>query len=325
MATLKAPLTSIMYYFRSPPKPSPKSQQSQHLSLHDDVEIASPPHRGVPRQTSSRDDTALHQRRHAPLEQQDHSSSSDHNEPLGTCSNSILSLNNSGLSSSNLHVHAAAPVSLAGLFHQQVNNHHGSGGKPSLAPPANSSSTSLPASQQQLLQGQTMDVFLLHPILRKIPLQFRFGFVGFLSNIFFMIVYNLAVFYFEQQFTPSTIYSIVYFLYIPIGHLMLSLLVFGWPEKYIQSLASNYPIGLTAMAIGSALTAYCDYKDFNNRIEEYIRDNFTFSHMPSRRDEAPSSEFYTSILVLVVTSVWTYVLSVYINASSTKSDKNKLL
>ena len=139
-----------------------------------------------------------------------------------------------------------------------------------------------------------------------------------------MVVYNLAVYYLERQFTPSTLYSIVYFFYIPMGHLLVSLLVFGWPERYLASLMSNFPIGLTAMAIGSALTAYCDYKSFDERVEEYIRDNFTFSHMPSRPDEAPSSEFYTSILVLVVTSVWTYVLSVYINAPPASSDKKEL-
>lgn len=161
-------------------------------------------------------------------------------------------------------------------------------------------------------------------MLHKIPLQFRFGLVGLFSNILFMVVYNLAVYYFERQFTPSTLYSFVYLIYIPLGHLLLSLLVFGWPEKYLQSLMSNFPIGLTAMAIGSALTAYCDYKDFNNRVEEYIRDYFTFSHMPSRPDEAPSSEFYTSILVMGVTSLWTYVLSVYINSPQAKSDKKEL-
>jgi hypothetical protein len=156
-------------------------------------------------------------------------------------------------------------------------------------------------------------------------LQFRFGAVGVLSNVLFMVVYNLAVAYFEHDLTPSTIYSIVYFLYIPVGHLLVSLLVFGWPsQRYCASLLSNFPIGLTAMAIGSALTAYCDYQNFNTRVEDYIRDNFTFSRMPSRPDEAPSSEFYTSIVVLLVTSVWTYVLSVYINAGTATSDKKEL-
>jgi hypothetical protein len=170
----------------------------------------------------------------------------------------------------------------------------------------------------------TQIYFFIFSILKKIPLQFRFGAVGVVSNILFMIAYNLAVTWFEQKYTPSTIYGVVYFIYIPIGHLLVSLLVFGWPENYLPSLMSNFPIGLTAIAIGSGLTAYCDYYDFNNRVEEYIRDYFTFSRMPSRPDEAPSSEFYTSIVVLLVTSLWTYILSVYVNATPAKSDKKEL-
>ena len=86
---------------------------------------------------------------------------------------------------------------------------------------------------------------------------------------------------------------------------------------------SNFPIGLTALAIGGALTSYLDSVEFNNRIEEYIRDNWTFSKMPARtRNE--QDEFYSSIVVLIVTSLWTYVLSVYINAPPATSEKKEL-
>lgn len=137
-----------------------------------------------------------------------------------------------------------------------------------------------------------------------------------------MIVYNSAVARFHGT-PPSTIYSIVYLIFIPLGHTLCCVLVFGWPERYIPSLMSNFPIGLTAIAIGGALTAYLDQIQFNSRIEDFIRDNFTFSHMPTRPDEE-QSEFYSSIAVLAVTSIWTYVLSVYINSPPTKSDKKEL-
>jgi hypothetical protein len=134
-----------------------------------------------------------------------------------------------------------------------------------------------------------------------------------------MLVYNNAV---ERisSVAPSTVYSIVYLFFIPLGHAMAALLVFGWPERYLPSLMSNFPIGLTGIAIGGGLTAYLDHIQFNESIVTYIRDYFTFSHMP-QRDEG---EFYSSIAVLVVTSLWTYVLSVYINSPPTKSEKKEL-
>lgn len=143
-----------------------------------------------------------------------------------------------------------------------------------------------------------------------------------------MVVYNSAIVMFEHRAAVSTIYSVVYFFYIPLGHLFVSLLVFGWPEKYFSSLASNFPIGLTAIALGGLLTGYLDTVEFSDRIDDYLRDNFTFSRMPPRvtGDKADDSknEFWSSLLVLIVTSVWTYVLSIYVNSRPTKSEKKEL-
>jgi len=159
-------------------------------------------------------------------------------------------------------------------------------------------------------------------------LQFRFGFTGLLSNVLFMVAYNLAVGRFSHIYHPSTIYSLVYLLFIPLSHALVSLLVFGWPDKYCSSLMSNFPIGLTAIAIGGALTSYLDAVEFNGRIEDYIWSYRQFHNMPARtRIEARTQqrdEFYSGLVVLVVTSVWTYVLSVYINAPPTKSEKKEL-
>lgn len=177
-----------------------------------------------------------------------------------------------------------------------------------------------------LIKKGSVEPRLVHPLLEKCPLQFRFIITGVLSNILFMIVYNEAVSLFIQNVSAPTIYSIVYLAFIPISHLMTILFVFGWPDHYFHSLASNLPIGLTAIGIGSVLTSYLDHIKFNHTIEEYIYDNWTFRKMPNQRQEFVNekSEFYSSLVVLVVTSVWTYVLSIWINSMSTKSDKKEL-
>ena len=142
-----------------------------------------------------------------------------------------------------------------------------------------------------------------------------------------MVVYNYAVYMFEHRVAVTTIYSIVYFIFIPLGHASVSVLVFGWPERYMFSLMSNFPIGLTAIAIGGLLTGYLDSVQFSDRVDDFIRDYATFSKMPPRtsgEEEEYKSEFWSSLLVLIVTSIWTYVLSIYVNSIPTKSDKKEL-
>ena len=138
-----------------------------------------------------------------------------------------------------------------------------------------------------------------------------------------MVVYNYAVTVFEHRTAVSTIYSIVYFVFIPFGHVCVSLLVFGWPERYVASLMSNFPIGLTAIAIGGLLTGYLDSVKFSDRVEEFIRDNLKFLPPRVTADET-DSQFWSSLLVLVVTSIWTYVLSIYVNSIPSKSEKKEL-
>jgi hypothetical protein len=212
-----------------------------------------------------------------------------------------------------------------------------SGVAPERAPPSSRGTAGLflPLNTKQLQQphqqssnatgDSSAEIRLLHPFLNRVPLQFRFGFNGLLSNGLFMVAYNSSVLHFSHHgYKASTIYSIVYLLFIPISHVMVSLLVFGWPTRYLPSLLSNFPIGLTALAIGSLLTSYLDALDFNYRIEEYIRDNYSFSKMPARTPTDDRDEFYSSIVVLAVTSLWTYALSVYINAPPALSEKKQL-
>lgn len=142
-----------------------------------------------------------------------------------------------------------------------------------------------------------------------------------LSNVLFMMAYNWSI-QNVPEVAPPTMYSVVYLVFIPIGHAMVSLFVFGWPEHYCPSLMSNFPIGLTAIGIGGGLTAWLDSIEFNEMVADYVRSNFTFSNMPVAGQG--EGEFYSSIVVLVVTSLWTYVLSIYVNAPPEKSEKKEL-
>eukprot|EP00527_Entomoneis_sp_CCMP2396_P000400 CAMPEP_0198144584 /NCGR_PEP_ID=MMETSP1443-20131203/16661_1 /TAXON_ID=186043 /ORGANISM="Entomoneis sp., Strain CCMP2396" /LENGTH=319 /DNA_ID=CAMNT_0043807995 /DNA_START=77 /DNA_END=1036 /DNA_ORIENTATION=+ len=183
--------------------------------------------------------------------------------------------------------------------------------------------------QQQNALVAAAEPKLIHPILLRIPLQFRFGLTGLMSNVLFMVVYNTAVDKMPMVQPPVT-YAVVYFFFIPASHLMVSLLVFGWPQKrYLSSLISNFPIGMTALAIGGLLTAYLDQTGFNAYVaNNYIRDFLTFTSMPdrdARNTHDEEGEFYSSILVLIVTSVWTYVLSVYVNSRSPEKSHKKEL
>jgi hypothetical protein len=166
-----------------------------------------------------------------------------------------------------------------------------------------------------------------HRLLNKIPMQVRFGINGFLCNVVFMVAYNLSIAQFEHMANPSTIYSIVYLFFIPIGHALISLLVFGWPERYIPSLMSNFPIGLTAIALGASLTAYLDKIEFNDRVVELVKANWAyFGSKPetTATSEGEIGEFYSSLLVLFVTGIWTFVLSVVINSPTEPTHKKEL-
>jgi hypothetical protein len=171
-------------------------------------------------------------------------------------------------------------------------------------------------------------------ILLRIPLHIRYGVCGLLSNVLFMVAYNTTVGVARKHHafaSSTTTYTVVYLVFIPCSHALLSLLVFGWPERYLSSLLSNFPVGLSALAIGGLLTAYLDRVDFNETIEEFVRNNWTFSHMPPRRPEAESeeeftrNEFYSSLVILFVTSLWTYALSLYVNYKMGESQFDKKL
>uniref|UniRef100_A0A6U9VZJ5 Uncharacterized protein n=1 Tax=Pseudo-nitzschia australis TaxID=44445 RepID=A0A6U9VZJ5_9STRA len=179
---------------------------------------------------------------------------------------------------------------------------------------------------------------LLHPILHSVPLHFRFGLNGFLSNVLFMVAYNEAVVQFEHKAASSTIYAAVYLIFIPVSHAIISLLVFGWPERYVRSLMSNAPVGLTAIVLGAALTTYCEEIEFNGWVAEAVTEYWgligykadtavtTTDGITTGPDEASrgGGEFYSSLFVLIVTGIWTFVLSVMVNAPPESLEKKEV-
>lgn len=153
----------------------------------------------------------------------------------------------------------------------------------------------------------------------------RFGLNGFISNVLFMVAYNEAVVRFSDVAPSSTIYSITYLFFIPVSHAFLSILVFGWPERYLPSLLSNTPIGVTAIILGAVLTEYLDENDFNKLADDIVAENWKYlGYEVAVVPENAKGEFYSSLLVLFVTGIWTYFLSVFVNSSVESTHKKEL-
>jgi len=161
-----------------------------------------------------------------------------------------------------------------------------------------------------------------------------------------MVCYNAAVVQYEHTVSSSTIYAVVYLLFIPVNHAIISLLVFGWPERYIRSLMSNAPVGLTAIVLGAALTEYLDKIEFNGWVAEAVTEywkmlgynnsnnNNTGDAAIDGRAATPSplkneqsrgnGEFYSSLFVLIITGIWNFVLSVMVNAPAESLEKKEV-
>ena len=155
-------------------------------------------------------------------------------------------------------------------------------------------------------------------------MQVRFGVAGALSNVVFMIAYNSAIPRLEKYIAASTIYALVYFLFIPVSHVLCSLVVFGWPKEYVKSLLSNFPIGLSALLIGSAFTAYLDRIRFEIIADDFVREYITNKPHIETDDIEEVGEFYSSLVVMVITGVWTYVISVMVNSRTCEQHKKEL-
>ena len=148
----------------------------------------------------------------------------------------------------------------------------------------------------------------------------RFSLSGCVNTSIFMISHWIATSIFKDVYPASTIYAFTYLLFIPVGHAVTSLFVFGWPSPYLPSLLSNVPIGLSTIAIGSFSTSYLQNIEFDIIMSNIMKYYF---YMDNGNDEEDGGSFYSSIMVQVITGIWGYVLSVYVNSPSSKVKGNK--
>jgi hypothetical protein len=111
---------------------------------------------------------------------------------------------------------------------------------------------------------------------------------------------------------------------------------------------SNAPVGLTAIVLGASLTAYLDQIEFNEWVADAMKQYAkyfqrwlpAFMQIPAETtaptapelDEPDShggggggsGEFYSSIFVLLVTGIWTFALSVFVNNPAEPLEKKEL-
>jgi hypothetical protein len=73
------------------------------------------------------------------------------------------------------------------------------------------------------------------------------------------------------------------------------------------------------MAIGTMLTGFLSRVEFHSRADDWITS--TLGTEPKAEDDG--GEFYSSLVVMIATGVWCYVLSLYVNAAKPETKKHK--
>lgn len=121
----------------------------------------------------------------------------------------------------------------------------------------------------------------------------------------------------DGKFNASTIYSISSILYLPIGHAVTSLIVFGWPKPYLKNLLMNMPIGITGTGVGSFFTGLLVNYEFDLKVASFL----STLKLVTLELEEEIGQSYTNAAVVVITGIWGYVLSVMVNSKPKPSDK----
>lgn len=154
--------------------------------------------------------------------------------------------------------------------------------------------------------------------LHDIPQAVRFPIAGAVNTTIFMTSLYLATAAFKESYPVSTIYSVVSMLCLPIGHAVSSLVVFGWPKPYLPNLLMNLPIGISATAVGTFCTGLLNNIEFDLKCIQILQ----YVSLMVLEEEQESGNMFSSVLVMIITGLWGYVLSVYVNgAPSKKHDK----
>ena len=117
----------------------------------------------------------------------------------------------------------------------------------------------------------------------------------------------------KHLYSSSSIYTCVNLLYIPVGHAISSLIVFGWPKQYVKNLLMNAPIGLTATALGGVITGYLAKIEFDALCYEILEEWELIVNEGEK-----GGTLFSSVLVMIITGIWGYLLANYINGSPKK-------
>jgi uncharacterized membrane protein YeaQ/YmgE (transglycosylase-associated protein family) len=116
---------------------------------------------------------------------------------------------------------------------------------------------------------------------------------------------------FKDSFPASQIYSICSMAYLPIGHAITSLVVFGWPKEYLKNLLMNLPIGMVGTMIGSFSTGLLVDMEFDSMVRNVFQ---SMNLVAAEQNEEENGTAYTNIAVLIITGIWGYVASTLVNS-----------
>ena len=158
--------------------------------------------------------------------------------------------------------------------------------------------------------------------LHDIPQTIRFPMAGVFNTILFLVFYSVSLTVFKNH-PPAKIYTVCNILMLPIGHANSSMLVFGWPEHYLPNLLMNAPIGLSATFIGTVCTGMLDKMNFDAMVNGLLKGIFMSESSENENDG--DGQFFTSIFVMIITGIWSFILSNIVNAPKKEKKGDKEL
>ena len=113
-------------------------------------------------------------------------------------------------------------------------------------------------------------------------------------------------------------------MYMPVGHALTCLLVFGWPKPYLPSLIGTSPIGLSCMVIGTFLTGYLHKIKFDRIVQGYLELFPLLMPMKKSDDEnKEASGTFSSVVVIIVTGLFTYIATDFVMGGGSRKTQTK--
>jgi hypothetical protein len=158
--------------------------------------------------------------------------------------------------------------------------------------------------------------FVFFRSLHKIPQPIRFQIAGAINTLGFLLSSFVFNKFFHERYHASTLYLLSSIAYFPIGHANTSLMVFGWPSPYLPNLLMNMPIGFGGIAIGTLCTGILDRLEFDDFMRGVLSG---LRLMTFEKDD--DGNMFSSLLVMIITGVWGYVLSTMVNGKKTPKKK----